>query len=657
MEKKNKAFVKDKFKEILNSSPNPVIICDENHIIDTVNSKVCEEFGYKPQELIGQKIFQLIPVFQEGVENVKQAIQDFEGKFTAFKKNQDFLSVYLNLTDFEYQEHKYYVIWIYNIFPLSDVNKALKESEQRLNAVINTAVDGIITINVRGIIESINPAGAKLFGYEAQEVIGENISILMPEPYRNGHDGYLKNYEKTRKAKIIGIGREVVGEKKDGTIFPFNLSTSEVVLNERIIYTGIIHDITEQKEAKEKLHRLNLELENRVQERTKELASLVNQLEVTNQYLEEEVQERKQAQEESAKSQKLYTTISENFPNGVISVLDRKYNYVFINGKELKTIEIKNIVDTSIFNRFNKDKYPTLEEKLALTFQEQPQIFEMNVQDQQYIFYTVPLVDKEEEVEQILIVEKNVTELKKAEEEIHKSLRKEKQLNELKTRFVSMASHEFRTPLSTILSSSSLIARYQTTDTQPKRDKHIYRIQSAVKNLTTILNDFLSLDKLEQGKIQISESIFNLENFAKEIIGEIENMLKLGQHINYQHIGEKEIYLDQNIIRNICLNLLSNAIKYSGENTMVTFQTKIDNINKKGKIIVKDQGIGIPTEEQKHLFERFFRAQNVTNIQGTGLGLNIVKRYVDLLQGEIQFESSESQGTTFIITFNIQNHE
>lgn len=239
----------------------------------------------------------------------------YDGKFTAFKKNQDFLSIYVNITHFEYQQKSFCAIWIYNILPLSKMDQALKESEKRLNAVINTAVDGIITINTRGVIETINSAGTKLFGYSAQEVIGKNISVLMPEPYRSGHNGYLENYQKTHKPKIIGIGREVFGQKKDGSVFPFNLSTSEVVLNDRTIYTGIIHDITEQKEAKEKLHRLNLELENRVKERTKELASLVNQL-------EEEIQERKQAETELAKSQKLYTTISENFPNGIISVLD-----------------------------------------------------------------------------------------------------------------------------------------------------------------------------------------------------------------------------------------------------------------------------------------------------------------------------------------------
>lgn len=635
-----------KFKEILNSSPNPVIICDENHVIDTVNLALCKEFDYKIDELIGKKIHQLIPVFEEGIKNVEKAIEMYEGKFTAFKKNQDFLSIYLNVTHFDYQEKSFCAIWIYNILPLSKMDEALKESEKRLNAVINTAVDGIITINTRGIIETINPAGTKLFGYSAQEVIGKNISVLMPEPYRSGHDGYLKNYQKTHTPKIIGIGREVLGQKKDGSVFPFNLSTSEVVLNDRIIYTGIIHDITEQKEAKEKLHRLNLELENRVQERTKELGNLVNQL-------EGEIQERKQAETELAKSQKLYTTISENFPNGIISVLDVSYEYVFIKGKELseKGFVTEDFLTSSIFNRFSETYHTTLKEHLVLTFEGHSETFEMLIDNEYYIFYTVPLIEENQKVTQILIVEKNITELKKAEEKIYKSLQKEKQLNELKSRFVSMASHEFRTPLSTILSSSSLIARYQNPEQEEKRNKHIARIQSSVRNLTSILNDFLSLDKLEQGKIHVATSKFDIQIFSKEIIEEIENMLKENQRISYQHIGHNEIELDENILKNICFNLLSNAIKYSDEGTQIVFETKIE--NNEVQIIVKDQGIGIPKQEQKYLFERFFRAQNVTNIQGTGLGLNIVHKYVDLLNGNICFESIENQGTTFFITFKI----
>ena len=164
-----------------------------------------------------------------------------------------------------------------------------KETVLRLKAVIDTAIDGIITIDERGIVETINPAGAKIFGYQPNEVIGQNISMLMPSPYHEEHDDYIKRYKKTGKKRIIGIGREVQGKRKDGHIFPFRLSVSELNLDNKKIYTGIIHDLSKQKAAEEKLKILNRELEKRVEDRTEELNDTVNRL-------LKEVQERKQVE-------------------------------------------------------------------------------------------------------------------------------------------------------------------------------------------------------------------------------------------------------------------------------------------------------------------------------------------------------------------------
>jgi signal transduction histidine kinase len=211
-----------------------------------------------------------------------------------------------------------------------------------------------------------------------------------------------------------------------------------------------------------------------------------------------------------------------------------------------------------------------------------------------------------------------------------------------------MASHEFRTPLSTILSSASLIAKYHEEDQQEQRIKHVERIKSSVNNLTTILNDFLSLGKLEEGKVQCHPTEFNIESFAQDITSELRELTKKGQTIHYSHFGEENmVVLDKNLTRNICINLLSNAIKYSNESTRISIQTVIDDIN----LIIKvtDQGIGIPESEHQHVFDRFFRANNAINIQGTGLGLNIVKKYVELMQGSISFESKDNLGTTFTV--------
>jgi len=237
--------------------------------------------------------------------------------------------------------------------------------------------------------------------------------------------------------------------------------------------------------------------------------------------------------------------------------------------------------------------------------------------------------------------------------ELTGALEREKELNELKSRFVSLASHEFRTPLSAILSSVSLVDRYTENEHIDKRKKHIERIKSSVKNLTDILNDFLSLDKLEQGKVVVEKHLIDLAEFSKDIVEEMSGMLKHGQHINYIHQGESSIVQDKKILRNVMLNLLSNAVKYSGEHKDIKLRTDIN--NKRVTISVKDSGIGIPEDEQRHLFTKFYRAKNAVNIQGTGLGLNIVKRYVELMDGSINFTSKSNEGTTFIVEFPLSD--
>lgn len=239
--------------------------------------------------------------------------------------------------------------------------------------------------------------------------------------------------------------------------------------------------------------------------------------------------------------------------------------------------------------------------------------------------------------------------LQSSKEELTKALSKEKELSDLKSRFVSMASHEFRTPLSTILSSASLVAKYTETAQQENRDKHIHRIKSSVNNLTDLLNEFLSLGKIEDGKITAHYSQFNIKEILGIICAEMQSLVKHGQHINYTHSGEENINLDPSLLRNIILNLLSNSIKFSPENGIIELSS-VNQINEI-TITVKDFGMGISKLDQEHLFERFFRGTNAANIQGTGLGLHIVCKYIELMDGQISYSSELEKGTEFIIKF------
>ncbi len=248
---------------------------------------------------------------------------------------------------------------------------------------------------------------------------------------------------------------------------------------------------------------------------------------------------------------------------------------------------------------------------------------------------------------------RQIKENERKDEELEKALEKEKELNQLKSRFVSVASHEFRTPLSGVLASTYLLSKYTKGEEQPHRDRHIKRIISSVNLLNEVLGDFLSVDKIEQGNFKPNLTWFNVSDEVNEIIQELKYILKAGQNISYQHNGETSIaYIDKSMFHHIITNLLSNAIKYSPENSPI--EIIIDQVDQKLVIRVKDYGIGIPEKEQENLFKRFFRSSNAVHIEGTGLGLNIVKKYVEILDGTIAFKSEINKGSEFIITFNNQ---
>jgi two-component system sensor kinase FixL len=234
--------------------------------------------------------------------------------------------------------------------------------------------------------------------------------------------------------------------------------------------------------------------------------------------------------------------------------------------------------------------------------------------------------------------------------ELDQALRKERELGQLKSRFVSMASHEFRTPLSSIKLSAALIEKYAQPYQDTHINKHIEKIKNSVNDLTDILGEFLSLEKLESGKVSVAMTEFNLAEFCLEIAAEMQLLAKPGQQLVCSQSGISDlVLLDQQLLKHCLHNLLSNAIKYSGEDTIIRLDTEVS-ANECAMSVV-DQGIGIPEVDQPHLFSPFFRAGNTSTIQGTGLGLNIVRRYAGLMGGNIDFKSVAGKGTTFTLRF------
>lgn len=251
--------------------------------------------------------------------------------------------------------------------------------------------------------------------------------------------------------------------------------------------------------------------------------------------------------------------------------------------------------------------------------------------------------------ERTMILKEALQKLEQSQTELSEALDKEKQLNEIKSRFVSMASHEFRTPLSTVLSSASLLEKYKTAEEQVKRSRHIDKIKNSVRHLNDILEDFLSLGKLDEGKVESHVNQFDLKDFIFETMDDMKGLLKENQLFELNYEGPVIIFSDKKLLKNILINLITNAIKFSNEGTKIRIGTIAN--NGEAAISITDEGIGIAEGDQQHMFSSFFRGANAINIPGTGLGLHIVKRYIDLLGGSVQLKSKLDQGTT--ITFTI----
>ncbi len=255
--------------------------------------------------------------------------------------------------------------------------------------------------------------------------------------------------------------------------------------------------------------------------------------------------------------------------------------------------------------------------------------------------------------ERTVILKEALMKLEQSQEELSEALDKERELSEIKSRFVSMASHEFRTPLSTVLSSASLLAKYTAADEQEKRNKHINRIKESVKHLNDILEDFLSLGKLDEGKVMSHYGEFNLKELIYDTTEEMKGLLKKGQEFIYEHAGNTTAYSDKKLLKNILINLITNAIKFSDEGSPILVNSTVQNGT--AEISISDKGIGIAPADQEHLFSSFFRGKNAINIQGTGLGLHIVKRYLDLLGGNIDLQSKLNEGTKISFIIPVKN--
>jgi len=434
----------------------------------------------------------------------------------------------LVMTHFSAQGRPYALVRIADEGRLHRTERDLARVVNRYEAIFSNATIGIVVCNQQGQIVSANRMAKRQFGYLASGMVGQTIEQLVPESASLYHEKLRKYFNEDPGVRAMGHNRELNAKRKDGSIFPVEVSLSFFRLEDELHVVAFVIDVTAEKKAerelrdhRENIERLNASLERKVLERTHDLMDTMEKLE-------------------------------------------------------------------------------------------------------------------------------------RSKVELGRALDAERKLSELKSRFVSMASHEFRTPLTAVLTSATLIAKYPGGDQQDRRKKHIDRIRTSVKHLNDILEEFLSVGKLEEGKIEAQPKEVFLSKLLSETVAEMRPMLKPGQTIETSQAGPDEIFLDPSLLRKILVNLISNAIKYSQAGTVVSLRlTCADGTL---KLVVEDHGVGIAKEDREHLFERFYRAPTVANIAGTGLGLHIVGRYVELMGGNISLRSELNQGTTVTLLLPYENH-
>lgn len=499
----------------------------------------------------------------------------------------------------------------------------------------------ILILDPQGRIISWNKGAEKIKGYTSGEITGRHFSVFYTGEEKAAGVPERNLQKAMKQGRFEDEGWRL---RKDGSRFWANVVITALTDEEgKLIGFGkVTRDLTDRKAAEKEIERLNTELKERLLK------------------TETEVFDYKLALDEAA-------IVAITDQKGIITYVNKNFCKISKYSREELLEQDHRIVNSGYHPKaYIRDLWLTIANGKIWRGE-----LKNRAKDGSYYWVEttiVPFLNEKGKPYQYLSIRNDITLRKEAEEQLYRineeleskvkertyeltqALEREKALSEMKSRFVSMASHEFRTPLSAILSSVSLIEHYTAPEQLEKRNKHVERIKSSVKNLTNILDDFLSLEKLEQGRVDVRGTEFNLGSLVEDVIEEMEALVKRkAQTVHLSFDGDATVCQDKKILRNVLLNLLSNAVKYSPEEKGIWISVSTG--GEEVELAVRDEGIGIPPEAQQNLFGKFYRADNAVNIQGTGLGLHIVKRYMELIDGGIGFTSEEGNGTTFTLRF------
>lgn len=487
--------------------------------------------------------------------------------------------------------------------------------------ILSEAVsEGIIVVNKSQKIVATNNSANEIFGYEENELLGRSLDVLIPKKYHHNHAHHVKDFLEQSAKRQMGHGRDLYGVRKDGSQFPVEAGLNPFNVYDNDYVMALVIDISVRKKAEQELrHWANIFNES------------LNEIYIFD-----------------AESLHFIDVNKGGRANIGYSLEElRKITPVDIK-PDFTEAQFRKKIDPILSGSLDKLEFHTVHQrKNGTTYPVEVHLQKSDYENSTTIVAIILDISEREQYTKRL--EKTVA---KRTRQLEEALKKEQELGELKTKFLSLVSHEFKTPLSGILTSATLAGKYEKEEQQSKREKHLATIQNKVKYLNNIINDFLSIERLESGKVKYIYTTFPLSKVINEVIYDANMLLKEGQTIQYpENIDAIYLDFDEKILELIITNLVSNAIKYSSENTTIRISAEVKTSNLEISII--DEGIGIPAEEQKHVFNRYFRAENALLNQGTGIGLNIVKTHLENLNGTITFTSEENVGSAFMITIPI----
>jgi PAS domain S-box-containing protein len=529
---------------------------------------------------------------------------------------------------------------------------------------------GVLFVDDHQKIIKVNSYLIDKLGYKETELIGTLASKLIIQ--KNISVAQTKfNFSKSYAGITMESDIDLVALGKNGKEYPVEITLDYIESENGNYLIAFVNDITKRRSDENALKKLNKDLENLMIERTTLMSQTVK--EMAKLMSETEIKDRELLKVNSFLNnvwnfaQIIFIVTDEN---GIIKMFNHNAEIQLGHHAEdvVNKISLFNFFDSKDYRKRHQQLKAELNNDLKFGFESLVAKSDLDFEnDFESIFVrkdgstfpvmvTLNKIDDHGQKQGYICVCRNISIRRKAEKEIQNALEKEKELSELQGEFLSLASHELRTPLSVVLSSANIISIYLAKNEYSKIDKHTERIISSVNTLKGILDDFLSMSKIKEGKIEVVNANEDIKLNIEKNISELGTLLKPNQKVIYHHEGDSHYFIDANMLKYIIVNLISNAIKFSPEGSQIKINTQIK--QNQFLFMIKDKGCGVSQEDQQLLFKRYFRGSNVTAIPGTGLGLHIVKQYVERMNGTIKFRSKLENGTIIKILFEkvpIQN--